>query len=372
MIKILQALTRGTAGGTELMVARLVERLDLARFSCDVTILEGEAPAVEHLRGKGIGVYELSSGGGATSSVVRFYQLIRRHRYRVIHAYGFRMSLLARLAARAARPRPIVVHGIRGLHVTEDEEPSRVKTRVALAVERATSRLVDAYVANSRGALDFLRTQGLPEHKLATIRNGIDLSEWPRRRGVAVSGPPVVVCVANFRKRKRHVDVVEAIRILLERGVAVSCRFVGDGPTQSEVREEARRRGVSHAIAFIGSCAPSEVKTVLTASDVFVLASLWEGMPGSVMEAMAVGLPVVGTDVPGTNELVVDGVTGYLVPARNPGALAERVAVLIADPKLRSRMAEAARDRVRREFSMDRMVAEHEVLYERLVRERST
>jgi len=111
------------------------------------------------------------------------------------------------------------------------------------------------------------------------------------------------------------------------------------------------------------------VHSLQRSADVFVLPSLWEGMPVSVMEAMATGLPVVGTDVPGIRELVVDGDTGFLAPGRDPAALAERIERLARDASLRFRMGEAGRRRVMTEFALDTMVRRYEEAYLRLARE---
>src|SRR4029077_4711403 len=107
---------------------------------------------------------------------------------------------------------------------------------------------------------------------------------------------------------------------------------------------------------------------LLAHADVFVLPSLREGLPGSVMEAMANGLPVVATEVPGTRELVVDGVTGYLVAPRDPVALADRLQPLLENKSARLAMGRQGRRRVLTEFSMEQMIARHEELYESLAR----
>src|SRR5207244_136877 len=163
----------------------------------------------------------------------------------------------------------------------------------------------------------------------------------PRR--VTTTG--LIACVANFRPVKRHPDLVLAIARLRERGVLTRCVMVGDGPTIEEVRALVTRLQIRDHITFTGALSEEDVQRVLDGADVFALPSLMEGLPTSVIEAMAVGLPVVGSDVPGIREIVVDGVTGFLVPAGNATALAARLEQLLSDTSLRQAMGEAGRAR---------------------------
>jgi glycosyltransferase involved in cell wall biosynthesis len=363
VIRILQALSVAVLGGTELMTLRLIEGLDAGRFRCEVSFLDGFGPATPLFRQAGIPTHALTGPGGYLGALARLVKLLRRGRFDIVHLYGLRMSLLGRLAARFARPRPRVVNGIRGLHVTEGEELFRPRMRLALALEQLAAPLVDLYVANSNGAVAFLASHGIPSSKLAVVPNGIDATQWADDLDRTAAEPPLVVCVANFRARKRQVDLVEATALLRRRGVELCCQLIGEGETLSSVAALAASRGLDGTVKFLGRRQPAEVRATFRDAAIFVLPSLWEGMPASVMEAMAAGLPVVATDVAGTQDLVVDGVTGYLVPERNPAVLADRIEALIKDPARRRQMGEAGQRRIATEFSMDRMVGRYATLY---------
>jgi glycosyltransferase involved in cell wall biosynthesis len=367
VIQILQALSVAVLGGTELMTLRLIEGLDAGRFRCEVSFLDGFGPVTPLFQRAGIPVHDLTGSGRYLGTFARLVRLLRRGRYQIVHFYGLRMSLLGRLAARCVRPRPLVLNGIRGLHVTEGEEVSRLSTRLALGLERVAAPLVDLYVANSAGAVDFLSAHGIPRSKFVVIPNGIDLTGWPPVASRPTSGAPIVLCIANFRPVKRQVDLVEAMALVRGRGVDIRCQFIGEGETLPRVSAVAASLGLDGVVEFRGRCSPEEVRDTLRNAALLVLPSLWEGMPVSVMEAMAAGLPVVGTDVAGIQTLVVDGVTGFLVPARNPVALADRIEALVKDPVGRRRMGEAGRRRIASEFSLDRMVRGYEALYAGLV-----
>ncbi len=150
--------------------------------------------------------------------VRRLAALIRARRYDVVEAYGFKASFVARFAARSSRPRPGFVCGVQGLHVTEvlrDDEP---KGRVALALERRTTSLVDHYDVNSHGALELLATAGIARERMTYIPNGVDTCVWTPADPQARDAPPLVICAARLVDRKRQVDLVDALRLLRGRG----------------------------------------------------------------------------------------------------------------------------------------------------------
>lgn len=370
--RILQALTKSEFGGTELMVLQLVQGLDRAHFASEVSFLDGCGPITNRVQETGIPVHDLSGPGGLLGTMRRFLSLLHRSRFHLVHLYGFRMSLLGRIAARFIFPRPVVVHGIRGLHVTEGEGVAGPRTKIALAVERLGAPLVDSYIANSQGAMTFLSTQRVPKEKFIVIPNGLDLRTWSSSLTRPISITPTIICVANFRPRKRHGDLIESIGILLRQGVQVHCQLVGDGDTRHEVEVLVRQRQLTEVVEFTGSRSPREVQVLLSSADIFVLPSLWEGMPGSVMEAMAAGLPVVGTNVAGIQELVVDGSTGYLVPVKDPPILAQQLRQLIENPIQRMQMGNRGRQRIQEKFSLAAMIRQHQDAYIHLLRARTT
>lgn len=364
-IRILQALSGGSIGGTELSVLTLLTSIDRRAFECEVSLLDGHGPLSQRFEEIGIRVHDLSTSGGWIMSFRRFAGLLRSGNFDLLHLYGFRVSLVGRLAARVVRRRPTVVHGIRGLHVTEGEEPSGFSTRLAIGIERLAGPLIDAYIANSIGAAEFLRNSGIAARKFIVIPNGIDATAWHPSSALRTETPSIV-CVANFRPIKRHQDLVEAVAALWARGVKAPCRLVGDGATRPGIEALVRDRELTEAVTFLGTIEPPRIEAVLQAADVFVLPSLWEGMPVGIMEAMAMALPVVGTDVPGIRELVEDGTTGFLVPPAAPSALAARLHQLLTDEPLRRRMGEEGRRRIVTEFGLDRMVKKYETEYARL------
>jgi glycosyltransferase involved in cell wall biosynthesis len=195
------------------------------------------------------------------------------------------------------------------------------------------------------------------------IPNGLDLRVWPPVEPAAREHPPVILCVSRFVARKRHEDLVGALSRLRDAGVEFTADLVGEGPTKTDVQRLVRSVGLSSHVRFHGTLDQAAIRELMRTATLFCLASAWEGMPGAVMEAMAAGLPVVATNVNGTDMLVIDGVTGRLVPPKAPGRLAEAFADSLANPERLLEMGRAGRTRIEEEFSLDRMIDRKESLY---------
>jgi glycosyltransferase involved in cell wall biosynthesis len=153
----------------------------------------------------------------------------------------------------------------------------------------------------------------------------------------------VVVTVANYREQKAYPNLFAAARLVLDRCPSALFVAVGQGPLQERIESEHAALDLGDRFALLGR--RDDVPAVLSAGDVFVLASDYEGLPVALMEAAAVGLPVVATAVGGVPEVVTDGVEGVLVPPKDPLALADAIERLVTDEALRARLAAAARRR---------------------------
>jgi len=344
------------------MLAELIERSHPTATSMELVTLTRPGPVAERAAGRGVRVRALG-GRGLPIAFCRLARLLARERFDVVNAYGFKATAVARVLVRLLSPRSRFVCGIRGLHPSEVETLDSFKARFVLFCERVGAPLVDVYDANSEGALDLLASLGVPRDKMRYIPNGIDASAWAggHRNG---TGPVDILCVARFVPRKRQRDLVDAVAQLSREGVRCTLFLAGDGPTKDEV--SARAHATNADIRFLGEVVGDDLRELYRSADVFCLPSTWEGMAGSVMEAMASGLPVVGSDVSGIKDLVVDGVTGLLVEPCNPAHLADALRELLLDHGKRAALGAAGRRRIEDEFSIDRMVDEKERLYQEI------
>jgi glycosyltransferase involved in cell wall biosynthesis len=211
--------------------------------------------------------------------------------------------------------------------------------------------------------------------RLLVIPNGISLEDVPpadpaeARAILGLSADTLVMgTVGRLQPVKGTRYLLEAFTQLAAVHEDVVLLLVGDGPERASLQVLAQQLGIAKSVRFLGD--RQDVSRCLHTMDVFVLPSIWEGMPNAALEAMAVGLPVVATAAGGTPEVVVDGVTGLLVPPRDPDALARAVARLLRDSDLRRTMGQAGRVRAKQRFSIEETVRRTEELYTTLLKEK--
>jgi glycosyltransferase involved in cell wall biosynthesis len=280
------------------------------------------------------------------------------------------------LTARDDR-RPVVLWTVHNalLDLRADQLPSgqrwllgakRAAYRIAY---RLGGRMADGFIAVSDDVAGAVaRTYRPPRSRLFTIPNGVDVERFgghgqreAARAGLEVApGARVIVVVAKLYAQKGHSVLLEALASTPLRPDDVVL-VVGDGPERESLEQLAKQRDLA-AVQFLGN--RPDVPDVLAASDLFVLPSLWEGLPMALLEGMATGLPVIATDVAGSRQVVVPGESGILVPPGDPHALASAMSHLLENDTERDRLGRAARERVEAEFSAARQAMRHAEAYE--------
>lgn len=212
---------------------------------------------------------------------------------------------------------------------------------------------------------------GLPVGRISTVPNGVGPREHRPGRAAARralgldADQPVVITVGRLITMKRHRDLVDSTPALLERFPDLVVLVVGDGHLHRQLRRQAVSLGVGDRVRLLGH--RTDARQLLDAADVFVLPSAHEGMPLAALEAMEAGLPVVATRVTGSEEVVVDGETGLLVPAQDPAALTRALADLLADPTRRARMGREGRRRYLAGYTRRRMAQDTLAVYSRVL-----
>jgi colanic acid/amylovoran biosynthesis glycosyltransferase len=209
--------------------------------------------------------------------------------------------------------------------------------------------------------------------KVHVVRCGVDLAAFAPRPRVA-PGIPTFACVAGLREYKGHEVLLEACRLLRARGVRARTLLVGDGPLRRRLEARIARDGLSGSVELLGALPHEQVPEVLARATAMVLPSVrardgqMEGIPVALMEAMAAEVPVISTRLSGVPELVEDGVSGLLVPERDPAALAAAMERVATDPSLAARLAREGRRTIRERFDRRRNVTALEALLARMVR----
>ena len=230
--------------------------------------------------------------------------------------------------------------------------------------------LVDRIVCVSAAAAASFAAAGIPADRLAVIRNGLWERPPSRSRGAvraalgADASQPVVLTTARFTPQKDHAALIDALPAVLAVHPALRVWLAGHGPLEDELRRQVAQRGLADVVRFLGQ--RDDVPDLLAAADLFVLPSRFEGLPLAALEAMAAALPVVATRVGGTDEAVLDGVTGRLVPPGDPQALGAAIAASLSRPAEAARLGAAGRERFGGAFTASRMADETARLYEAL------
>ncbi len=343
-------------GGVEEVILQYVRGIDPARYDVTVGCLAygRAAREIESLgRAKVVHI-------GSKSRLLRllgFWRLARSVHADIVHNHACWYGLIAGLLAGSRR-----IETIHNVYVWFSPLQKFLYGMYGLLADRiiAVSEHVRTY---SVAEIPMLR----PE-RIVVIRNGIDVGKFavPQETAAlrAELGVPAHNVVAGFIGRLTH---QKGVRYLIEaaadpalRGLPVSVVIVGEGELREELGRMCERLGVKNVV-FTGY--RRDIPRLMAMVDLFVLPSLWEGLPVSVLEASAAGRPVVATRVSGTAEVVIDGVTGFLVEPERSGELAGRIAVLASDPGLRAGMGKAARERATEHFSSERMIGETVKLY---------
>jgi len=240
------------------------------------------------------------------------------------------------------------------------------KSLAQLAMQRASYACAHHVVANAGAVATRLRAEGIGASKIALIPNGLDLARFQPRSEHAASR--TVAMVANLRPGKGHDTLIDAAALVLRRLPDVRFELIGDGTERESLVQRAEQRGVAHAVTFLGHV--DDVPGRLAQAAVFTLPSESEAFPNAVLEAMACGLPVVASEVGGIREVVQHGQTGYLVPPRNPEALADRLCELLTQPALADSWGAHGRQLVEARYSFERMVNSIASLYDQALTHR--
>jgi glycosyltransferase involved in cell wall biosynthesis len=294
----------------------------------------------------------------------RLSRLMRDIRPEIVHTHNYVLRYF--LPAAGWGRQPIIVHTIHNVADKEVDRPGVWLQRLAFR------RRVRPVAIGEEVEASFDRVYGLP--RPAVIPYGIDVERyaggaaaresWRRRNGF---GPAdlLFVCVARFFPQKNHKTLIDAFASGPGRLPDTRLLLAGDGYLRPAVERQVQEAGLSDRVRFLGR--REDIPDLLAASDVFVLASLWEGNPLSVMEAMAAGLPAVVTAVGGVPELVESGRQGWVVPPSGCGALSAAMMRLAENASLRRSMGAAAAARAHARFGQEQMVKTYESLYEELL-----
>lgn len=379
-IRVMHVLPNGDLGGGQQTVCLLARHFDQRRF--EISVVCPTSPTMEHLAGiPGIKLFSLPFPKVPGPRVVRrLASLIRVERPDIVHTHLFHGDLYGFLVTRLA-PVNLLLSTIQGVNFRWEEEafPRRARWWLSARVYRAIYHAFDGIASCSAAVREAICSRPgvkVRPDQVQVIYNSVDVGELakaavqPLRRPL----PPLpsgtfspvkrLVTVANFAPFKGHRVLLHALRRLRE-NIPIQCLLVGAGPEGPLLETLVSTWGLNEQVAFLG--AREDVPAILRECDLFVLPSLWEPFGIALVEAMALGVPVVASTAGGIPEIVSDGVNGVLVPAGDPGKLAAAILGILSDPVSAARIVAEARKTAESRFEARAMVAAYERWYETML-----
>ena len=358
-VHVLHVIPTLGVGGMELTLSRIANGLVSRGFMQSVICLTGQAQIGSLFRSD-VRIFCLHATSNDVTLPWYLRRLIDRLKPTAIHARNWGAwpdVAIARLVARNPPPLVFSLHGLR----TIDHMPLR--QRIAYRVLARMTDHVMTVCEASRLALS--RLTGLPLPRIGVISNGVDTAKFvPGFHRKTESGRMAIGATGSLTPVKDHALLVRACATLTRDGLDVELRIAGEGPERGRLVQLATAVGMGERLVLAGHVA--NMPAFLQGLDVFVLPSLSEAHPNALLEAMACGLACVGTRVGGVPDVLDGGRCGLLVDAGDVGSLAGGIEALAADMSLRCTLGAAARDRVCRLYSLDKMIQAYAALYAEL------
>jgi len=366
-IRIMEMIDKPSLGGGQTALLLIAGNLDRSGFEVAISS-GGEGPLAEEARRKGITYFPVSLGKRLSLGPLKeIAAALREHKTDILHTHGGIAGLYGRSAALRSGT-PAIVHTLHGIHYLHYRNPFLRRLYVLLErrYSRSTGRLILVCQSDLRQAR---RHRLAPEEKMVVILNGTDVrtdvavDDSARLRGELgwPPGRPVVGTVARLHRQKGVVTLLRATPKILSACPEARIAVVGDGPEGGRLRREAQRLSLEGRFFFLGE--RKDAAPVQSLFDIFVLPSLWEGLPFVLVEAAALGKPIVATAVDGVPEMLEHGKTGLLIPPNDASALADAVIRLLRDKDEARRLGETARRLVPPRFPLRRMIDQTQNLY---------
>jgi glycosyltransferase involved in cell wall biosynthesis len=352
-------------GGAQEVVLNLAT-CGSSRFRHEVATLHGRGIYWDRLREAGVPVHSLSPHKYFPLYLATLPWLIARTRPDILHCHLIPSNILAKPLGALLGVPLIINHD-------HTNDPHRIDNKGLLALDKTTNRLAHHIVAVAGACRDFLiEHEGVPPEKITLVPNAIDLRRFSpgtvtrsaSRAALGLTGEgPVVAGVGRLNPQKNFSLFLEIAALLAPEFPEVRFLLAGEGPEESMLRAKVRELGLGDRVVFAGYVA--DTRRVYVAADVLLMPSRFEGLPMTLLEAMAMGLPVVASRLDGIAEVVEDGKEGFLVDAGDGAGFADRVARVLGSEEVASSLAAAARAKIEAGFSVERMTSAVEEIYGR-------
>ena len=363
-VRVLHVIDSLNLGGAQAVLINLIRYGDKSRFEFEAATMYGHGVYWDKLDELGVPVHSLSFDARVPAYVPRLAWLFLTRRYDIVHTHLIGANVIAKpLAAICGVP-------IRINHDHCNDKPADPRRWVP-AVDKLTNRLATHLIAVSESIREYaVKDEEMPADKVSTIYNGIDLDIYRPRPEARVAArarlqlPPdafVVAGVGRLSSQKNFTLFLEVAAAVLTRHPRAFFLIAGTGPQDHMLREQARRLGIEFRLRFLGYV--SAMAELYPAIDMLLLTSLYEGLPITILEAMATGTVIVSSRLDGVQEILEDGLDCALAPSGDAAAFTARLCQLIDQPQLAAQYAHAALQKVRATYSAEAMTRAVEAVY---------
>jgi sugar transferase (PEP-CTERM/EpsH1 system associated) len=364
-------------GGLETLLAECVNRMPANKYRHAIVCLTGYTDFAKKITQPGVEIFVLHKAPGlGLGTHVKLWKLLRKLQPTILHTYNLAAIEYAFTATLAGVP--IRIHAEHGRDASDPEGMNRNHN----LLRRWLVPFIDCYIPVSDDLQRWLKNVvGVPDAKNLLINNGVDTDHFKKNVNPGTSTALemvrqdtfVIGTVGRIQDVKNHIGLIDAfIQLqaqLPEEKARLRLAIVGDGPLRKIIEEKIASAGIADVVWLPG--ARTDIADIMQTFSVFALSSIAEGTPVTILEAMSVGLPVVATHVGGIPALVMDRITGILVPPNDPAAMAVAIATYIRQPALATRHGAAGRERIEKQYSVTTMLAAYTALYDRLCKSKT-
>jgi glycosyltransferase involved in cell wall biosynthesis len=365
-IKLMQITHDLAIGGLQQVVVNICRSINREKFDVSVLCLRALGEFVPEVEKLGVRVFYLPQKEKGTDyfSFLKVARILRQEQIDVIHTHNTQPFVDGTLGA--------LLSGVKTIVHTDHARDFPDKIRYMVAEHLMSYFAYRVIGVSEHTTANLVHYEKISPRKIMTIENGLDGSRFqieidrPAKRkelGIKGSGPIIGLGV-RLTEQKGITYLLQAMPEIIKAVPDVTLVIAGDGTLKNKLRHEAETLGIKEHILFLGS--RLDVPQLLKLFDIYVLPSLWEGLPMVLLEAMAARCPIVATDVGGVSNMITDGKNGILVEPENPRRLANEIVTLLTNSELRQRLVENGARKFNADFTADRMTKKYEKLYQRM------
>ena len=366
MIKVCYLIGQLGKGGAEKQLYELIKGINRKEFDPLVISLSQGGHWGKEIRKLNIQLTELQRRKSFEfARLFKLIKILKAEKPDIVHSYMFSANSYGRIAAIIGRV-PLIIASERNV-----AEVGKDKGKFDIYIDKLLAAFSQGIICNSdKASSSLVEKYSFNRKKVFTVHNGIDINDFLKQRNYSSSKKSkrkVIGTVGSLCPQKNHRLFLDMAKIVLERSENKQIKFliIGRGPLRNELERYSKGLSIEANVVFTGE--REDILELLQSMDVFVMTSLYEGLPNAIIEAMAAGVPVVATDVGGNSELVINRETGFLCRSNDAKALVEKVIGLISNENAAQQLGKKGREKIVKEFTVEKMVNQTENIYRELL-----